>query len=240
MTDLNDLNDLNQTQENLTQESLSPEIHQEVLKLEIPAAETVSQETLTSDLEKAKLESQARIDRLREIGKTAAAAALTEIQAGSKELGTIAKNRLTNAATSFNSLRSSPGNSPSGSTSEPNSGNTPPMTRLDAARLSDLIANWLRSLRATLGLLDTKLDERYGDRYQSAKQTAKLRFDETADWYNVTLEKAKANPDEPTLVEQKQTELAAQAEVAGSIAAKKEQQLKQQIKQFMQNAVSKS
>ncbi|WP_088890286.1 hypothetical protein [Leptolyngbya ohadii] len=253
------MTDLNQNQENLNPEILNPEalnsevlnpeiLSPEILSVEIPAAKAAPQDTLTSDLEKAKLETQARIDRLREIGKTAAAAAFTEIKAGSKELGTIAKNRLSTVATSFSSSNSSSHSSFGTSTSEPISepiseptGNSAtPMTRLDAARLSDMIANWLRNLRVTLGLLDTKLDERYGDRYQAAKQTAKQRFDETADWYNVTLEKAKANPDDPTLVEQKQTELAAQAEVAGSIAAKKEQQLKQQIKQFLQTAVFKS
>ncbi|MBD1850940.1 hypothetical protein [Leptolyngbya sp. FACHB-711] len=173
---------------------------------------------LATDLEKAKTESGMRANRLRAIAKAAAVEAIAEVKAGSKELGSIAKNSFSTVAANSNTPAENPAAHP-----ETDS------TAQQIIRFKTLILSLIKGLRERLDTLDTQLDERYGDRYQAAKR----QLEQSAVWYSTTLEKAKASPAEPALLEQKQSELTARAEAAGVVVAQKEQQIKQQIKTIL-------
>jgi hypothetical protein len=75
---------------------------------------------------------------------------------------------------------------------------------------------------------DAQLADRYGDRYQQAKQ----RWEIAQGWYAET--KVKIEAGEPDLLQQKQTDFEAKLVEVGVFLAKKEQQLKQQIKELWQ------
>ncbi|MBE9008626.1 hypothetical protein IQ250_00145 [Pseudanabaenaceae cyanobacterium LEGE 13415] len=81
--------------------------------------------------------------------------------------------------------------------------------------------------------LDTTLASRYGDRYSTIKQ----RFGLFQTWYNNT--KANAEIVGITPVEQKQSEIELKVADQGSVVARKEQQIRQQVKELLNAAISK-
>ncbi|BAU13183.1 hypothetical protein_761 [Leptolyngbya sp. NIES-3755] len=88
-------------------------------------------------------------------------------------------------------------------------------------------------LMAQVKTLDAKLLERYGDRYTTLKQ----RFGSFQTWYNNT--KANAETVGTTPVEQKQAEIELKVADQGTIVARKEQQIRQQVKELLNTAISK-
>lgn len=98
-------------------------------------------------------------------------------------------------------------------------------------------ASWFDSLRTRLTTqflkLDTILNGQYGDRYSSIKQ----RFGSFQTWYKNT--KANAEIVGNTPIEQKQAEIALKAAEQGTLVARKEQQIRQQVKELISAAVSK-
>jgi hypothetical protein len=89
------------------------------------------------------------------------------------------------------------------------------------------------ALVAQLTALDTRLADQYGDRYAQMKQ----QLEAAKAWY--TEAKAKADNIPETSVDRKQAEFADKAASAGSATARKEQQLRQQVKELLQNAIAK-
>lgn len=80
---------------------------------------------------------------------------------------------------------------------------------------------------------DATLTSRYGDRYSAIKQ----RFGLFQTWYTNT--KANAETVGSTPIEQKQAEIALKATEQGTLVARKEQQIRQQVKELISAAVSK-
>lgn len=91
----------------------------------------------------------------------------------------------------------------------------------------------LNRLIAQVKMLDAKLLDRYGDRYTSLKQ----RFGLFQTWYSNT--KANAETVGTTPVEQKQAEIELKVADQGTIVARKEQQIRQQVKELLSTAISK-
>lgn len=86
--------------------------------------------------------------------------------------------------------------------------------------------------------IDAKLLERYGNRYTEIRQNvkqywqnAKLRYEEA---------KAKIDAGEPSVLQRKQVEIDAKCSEAGVSAAKKEAEIKQQVKAAWQAIATKS
>ncbi len=184
---------------------------------------------LAEDLEKVKTQGAPRASRIGEIVKTAASQVFAELKEGSGEIGAIAKNRLSTVTETLNSKAAAPTD---GTTSE-----TPAEAAGEwtGSTFSHLILGLFNLIKQSLGGLDATLNERHGDRYQSAKQ----RLDQTATWYRTTMEKAKATKPEPTKVDQKQAELADKAAELGTTAAQREQQILQQVREFVQPSTEK-
>jgi hypothetical protein len=90
-----------------------------------------------------------------------------------------------------------------------------PLLQAQSARLQAQIAEWDRNL----GL-------RYGDRYNHLKQ----RLEGTKTWYEQTKSEAQTSGTIP--LEQKQAETSRRVAAAGSVAARKEAVIKQQLKDF--------
>jgi hypothetical protein len=204
---------------------------------------------LSTDLEKAKAEGGMRATRIREIIKAAATEAIAEVKAGSRELGAIAKDSFTTATANLNTAAENPASDavvsspaansevitdaqPFSAQSEQQSEQQEPQSNV---RFKTLISSFFTILRAGAGNLDSWLSGKYGDRYSAAKR----QLEQGATWYTTTLEQAQSTPLEPTALEKKQNELAARAEAAGAVVARREQQIKQQIKTIVQTAVSK-
>lgn len=108
---------------------------------------------------------------------------------------------------------------------------------LNTSESSETPTSLFSSLRTRLMVqllkLDTTLSSRYGDRYSTIKQ----RFGLFQTWYNNT--KANAEVVGTTPVEQKQAEIALKVADQGTIVARKEQQIRQQVKELLNAAISK-
>jgi hypothetical protein len=176
-------------------------------------------ERITTDLQKVKTEGGTRISKIQEIVKTAASEVTTEVQQGAGEVRTIAKDTLSTVFQTFNDQGHTEGETESISST---------------TRLSTFLNQLKDQLVIKLRTLDTNLESRYGDRYINLKQ----RWDRFAAWYNA----ARANSEMPVsnAVEHKQAELEQKVGEAGASIARKEQQIRQQIKIFLQTATTKS
>ena len=88
-------------------------------------------------------------------------------------------------------------------------------------------------LKSRLITLDATLTTRYGDRYQAVKQ----RVEKLADQYNNAIANAEAQGSDP--LQQKQTEFETKVGEAGTSVARKELQIRQQLKDLLQTAAAK-
>jgi hypothetical protein len=88
-----------------------------------------------------------------------------------------------------------------------------PLLQAQSARLKTQIAEW-----------DSSLALRYGDRYNHVRQ----QFTGIKDWYTQTKSAAQTSGTIP--LEQKQTEASDRFAAAGTVAARKEAVIKQQLK----------
>ncbi|MCU0523352.1 MAG: hypothetical protein MUF72_00845 [Elainella sp. Prado103] len=88
----------------------------------------------------------------------------------------------------------------------------------------------LTKLKGQLGVIDTKLSDRYGDRYENIKQDFQQDWEKTKGWYSGM--KAKAQAEGSHWVDQKQAEAHVQAGEAGMSIAQKEQKIKQLLKEL--------
>ncbi|UBF24619.1 hypothetical protein K9N68_23495 [Kovacikia minuta CCNUW1] len=101
-------------------------------------------------------------------------------------------------------------------------------------KLTDRYGDRFIEVRNRVLSVDAKLAERYGDRYATTKQ----RLENFKLWYGDTLTQAETVG--PGLLQQKQTKFETEVVAnAGASVAKKEQQIKQQVKQFLQTSISK-
>ncbi|GAB4328672.1 MAG: hypothetical protein OHK0047_15140 [Leptolyngbyaceae cyanobacterium] len=86
-------------------------------------------------------------------------------------------------------------------------------------------------LRSQLMLLDERLAERYGDRYEQVKQQLEKYLAHTKDWYEKTKEEVKAGVPDP--VQRMQVEIGTKMAEAGAAAARKEQAAKERLKDLL-------
>ncbi len=238
-------------------------------------------ERLANDLEKAKQEGELRVDRIREIVKTAVTEAIAEFKAGSGEIRDIAKD----AVTGVTEVVKAKGSEAKDEIIASIEGVIEGVTRLSREQLaqkqaqvemlqaeievqeqaldaevngalvaiaevetttpvtlksliqaaiatlrdrqfSHLQAQYLR-LKQQLAQVDTKLSERYGDRYEQVKS----QLDTAKTWYQET--KAKVEAGEPNPIDQKQAEWAGKAAEVGASAAQFEQTVKQKVKTWL-------
>jgi hypothetical protein len=244
-------------------------------------------ERLANDLEKAKQEGGLRVDRIREIVKTAVIEAIAEFKAGSGEIRDIAKDAVTGVTevvkekgsetkdeimasiegviegvtglsreqlaqkqAQVETLQAEIEMQEQALDAEVNSAlvaiaeveKTTPVTlksliqaaiaTLRDRQFSHLQAQYLR-LKQQLAQVDTKLAERYGDRYEEVKR----QLDTAKAWYQET--KAKVEAGEPNPIDQKQAEWAEKAAEVGSSAAQFEQTVKQKVKTWLHQTADK-
>lgn len=177
---------------------------------------------ITSDIQKAKTESGTRVNRIGVILREAASQSLAEVKAGSSQVRLIATQTLSTVTDQLNQSANSP---------EPadNKPSQPFMKTLFQAIQRQVVAR----LRTQIVTLDTKLTVRYGDRYELLKQ----RVENSRLWYKNARANAEAAGIDP--LQQKQVEIETKVGDVGITVAQKEQQIRQQVKEFVQSAVSK-
>jgi len=83
-------------------------------------------------------------------------------------------------------------------------------------------------VRGQLAVLDERLAEKYGDRYDEVKHQLEQYWDNAKDWYEKNRTEVEAGKVDP--VERTQVGLGAKFAQAGSFVAKKEQEIKSKIK----------
>ncbi|MFP4578449.1 MAG: hypothetical protein ACLFT9_23005, partial [Coleofasciculus sp.] len=91
----------------------------------------------------------------------------------------------------------------------------------------------LRHHYATMNSHEVNPDSKGTEIERSRYQRLKQRLENFAAWYNQL--KAQSQTVEPTVVEYKQAEVENKMGEAGAIVAKREQQVKQQFKQWLQS-----
>ncbi len=84
-------------------------------------------------------------------------------------------------------------------------------------------------LKSRLASIDKKLELRYGDRYDEVKQ----QWEKAKTWYDQKKSEAEASGTVP--LQQKQTEIENNLGELGSVAARKEQEVKQQLQELWEN-----
>jgi hypothetical protein len=172
---------------------------------------------LKTDLQTIKAEGGTRTSRIREIIQSAATQSMTELKEGIGEIRTTASQSISTVAQTLNDAETSESSeSPSFSTVLKGIG-----TRL------------VNQLRSQLVNLDVKLTTQYGNRYETVKQRLGL----FQAWYDQTKEKAEASGTDP--VQQKQAEIELKIANQGTLVARKEQQIRQQVKEYLNTVVSK-
>lgn len=176
---------------------------------------------LSTNLQKAKTEGGTRATRIRDIVWNASSQAFAEVKEGAGTLSTIAQNTFDTVTVSLSdgSQRAEEGRA------------TSPDLMTSVVMLFTVIKDRLvTQLREPLGNADKTLTERYGDRYEAGKQ----RFGQAVTWYKGALETASSHE-----FQQKQAEAEFKIGKAGALVARKEQQIRQQLKAFLQSAVAK-
>ncbi|NES95793.1 MAG: histidine kinase [Desertifilum sp. SIO1I2] len=88
-------------------------------------------------------------------------------------------------------------------------------------------------VRMQLIALDEKLTNRYGDRYDEVKQ----QLENAQAWYETKKAEVEAGATDP--VQQKQIEVENKAAQAGSVVARKEREVKQQLKELWQTVTKR-
>lgn len=178
---------------------------------------------ITTDFQKVKTQGGTRVVRIGEIVREAASQAVTELKAGSSEVGTIAKDSFSTIASTLNEESSNSSEETTSSSSKTAIKNL--FTTLKNRLSVELKSRWLT--------LDATLTTRYGDRYSAVKQ----RVEKLADQYNNAIANAEAQGSDP--LHQKQTEFENKVGEAGTSVARKEQQIRQQLKDLLQTAAAK-
>ena len=183
---------------------------------------------LSEDLQRAKTEGKHRVERIRQIIQDAFSQTFAEVKEGSGEVRTIARGTVS-------TLKERLELSPDGSEGidwqhqfNRAKTNYQQLDQQSSVWYSTRILDLRQRLETRLNQLDGQLAERYGDRYQSFK----LRLQPFTTWYVNTRAEAEA-AGTPNL-EQMQTEFGARMSQLGQTVAQKEQQIKQQVKQFLQ------
>ncbi|NDJ16340.1 hypothetical protein [Myxacorys almedinensis] len=182
-------------------------------------------EQIATDFQKVKVEGKTRAIRIRDIIRNAASQTFVELKEGSGTLGAIAQDTLSTTAV---------GLSDSPPPSEAETGASSPNLKTSLAVLFTVIKDRLvAQLRDQIASVDGKLTERYSDRYETVKQ----RVGKAVIWYKGAI--ATAKPPASDSLQQKQAEVEIKLGEAGSAIAKKEQQIKQQLRELLQTAAAK-
>jgi len=170
---------------------------------------------LKTDLQNIKAEGGTRTTRIRETIQSAAAQSMTELKEGMGEIRSTASQSVSNLSQTLNG-------------SEPTEGSEAPSTVFSSIR-----TRLMSQLRDQLFNLDGKLAARYGDRYETVKRRLGL--------FQVWYDNSKANAEIVgiTPVQQKQAEIELKIADQGAFVARKEQQLRQQMKELLRTTISK-
>jgi DNA repair exonuclease SbcCD ATPase subunit len=86
-------------------------------------------------------------------------------------------------------------------------------------------------LKSQLAVLDERLAERYGDRYEQVKQQLEKYLVNTKDWYEQT--KAEVRTGVPDPVQRMQVEIGAKMAAAGAAVARKEKAAKDRLQELL-------
>lgn len=167
---------------------------------------------LKTDLQTIKSKGSTRSTKIREILRTAATQSITELKEGFGEIRSTASQSISTVTQTLNDSET---------------------TEAPSTVFNTFRTRFLNQLRSQLVSLDTKLATRYGDRYEAVKQRLGL----FRNWYNDSKAKAEAIGVDP--VQQKQAAIELKVAEQGAFVARKEQQIRQQVKELLSTAISK-
>lgn len=173
---------------------------------------------LKTDLQAIKTEGGNRTSRIREIIQTAATQSMTELKEGMGEIRATANQSISTVAQTLNDAET------------PESSEAPSFSTI----FKGLGKRLVNQLRSQLVNLDAKLVTQYGNRYETVKQRIGL----FQLWYDKTKANAEASGIDP--VQQKQAEIELKIANQGAFVARKEQQIRQQVKEYLNTVISKS
>lgn len=170
-------------------------------------------ERLKTDLQSIKTEGGTRSTKIREIIQSAAAQSMSELKEGIGEIRSTASQSFSTVAQTLSDTETTETTAPS---------------IFDTIRIG-----LINQVRGQLVNLDAKLATRYGDRYAIAKQ----RFGLFRSWYNNSKANAAAIGVDP--VQQKQAQIELKVGEQGAFVARKEQQIRQQVKELLSATITK-
>ena len=203
-------------------------------------SESTNKERLNAEFQKAKKEGTTRVGRIQGIVRDAFSQTLAEVKEGSSEIRAIVKESLSEKLNSVN--QTSEGRAETEHKASATSSKSLIVAIFNAIK-SQLFVSLYQTLttlptrytklKNQVGNLDTNLTERYGDRYVVVKQHLK----KGAAWYKDVTAQAKTM--EPTVLQARQAEFENKLGETGATVARKEREVKQQLKELLKTAATK-
>jgi len=200
---------------------------------------------VATDFQKVKAESGTRATRIREIIQTAVSQTVGEVKAGSGEIGAIAKDTFSTVVENLNeTVKTQPQPEENAASAPEASTSTQPEIQprsLLVTLLNAIGYKLSHQLKSQVANFDTTSAKRYvvdaTSRFEPRYTAIKQRLGKIVTWYNVTKATAEAQGTDP--LQQRQTQVEHQVGTVGAAVAKQEQQIRQQVKQFLQTAASR-
>jgi hypothetical protein len=195
-----------------------------------------TKERITTDFQKAKSLERERAERIQEIVQEAFSKSFAEVKDGTGEIRGIIQENLSEILARVDKLENEKGEA------------TPKTPRLRSKSMVIAVSKALKNrlfpylrqaytdLRhhyATMNSQEVNRDSNGAEIERSRYQRLKQRLENFAAWYNQL--KVQSQTVEPTVVEHKQAEVENKMGEAGATVAQREQQVKQQFKQWLQS-----
>ena len=195
-----------------------------------------TKERITTDFQKAKSLERQRAERIQEIVQEAFSKTLAEVKDGTGEIRGIVRENFSEILAKVDKLENENGEATPKTPGLRSKSMVIAVSKALKSRLFPYLRQAYMDLRhqyATMNSHEVNRDSKGTEIERSRYQRLKQRLENFAAWYNQL--KAQSQTVEPTVVEHKQAEVENKMGEAGATVAQREQQVKQQFKQWLQS-----
>jgi len=195
-----------------------------------------TKERITADFQKAKSLERERAERIQEIVQEAFSKTLAEVKDGTGEIRGIVRENLSEILAKVDKLENENREATPKTPGLRSKAMVIAVSKALKSRLLPYLRQAYTDLRhhyATMNSHEVNPDSKGAEIERNRYERLKQRLENFAAWYNQL--KAQSQTVEPTVVEHKQAEVENKMGEAGATVAQREQQVKQQFKQWLQS-----
>jgi len=195
-----------------------------------------TKERITTDFQKAKSLERERAERIQEIVQEAFSKTLAEVKDGTGEIRGIVQENFSEILAKVDKLENENGEATPKTPGLRSKAIVIAVSKVLKSRLFPYLRQAYMDLRhhyAKMNSHEVNRDSNWTETERSRYERLKQRLENFAAWYNQL--KAQSKTVEPSVVEYKQAEFENKIGEAGATVAQREQQVKQQFKQWLQS-----